>query len=153
MLRLKEKIQRSLKKNMDFQVNFKLFFAFRVLGIRKNRKIGVMMRIKGMSVDFSKVEIFPPIFLSSQRRVCVSECCCNSSSAGALGGLHLLVLQFFSFFFFFSSDGALEPPTTSSLLVVVDGEKVSAANTHTRIFLQILPKLSPERKESKEQMR
>ena len=96
-----------------------------------------------------EMEIFPPIFLSCQRRVrvCVSqECCCCISAA--LGGLHLLVLQFFSFFF--SSDGALEPPTTSSLLV--DGEKVSAANTHTHIFLQILPKLSPERKESKEQM-
>ena len=79
-----------------------------------------------------EMEIFPPIFLSCQRRVrvCVSqECCCCCISA-ALGALHLLVLQFFSFFF--SSDGALEPPTTSSLLV--DGEKVSAANTHTLTF-------------------
>ena len=59
------------KKNMDFQVNFKLFFAFRVLGIRKNRKIGVMMRIKGMSVDFSKVEIFSPYFsIQPETSVC-----------------------------------------------------------------------------------
>ena len=56
---------------MDFQVNFKLFFAFRVLGIRKNRKIGVMMRIKGMSVDFSKVEIFSPYFsIQPETSVC-----------------------------------------------------------------------------------
>ena len=95
-----------------------------------------------------EMEIFPPIFLSCQRRVrvCVSqECCCCCISA-ALGGLHLLVLQFFSFFF--SSDGALEPPTTSSLLV--DGEKVSAANTHTHShFPTDIAKVEP-RKEGKQ---
>lgn len=61
---------------MDFQVNFKLFFAFRVLGIRKNRKIGVMMRIKGMSVDFSKVEIFPLFFYPAR-----DECVLASAAA------------------------------------------------------------------------